>query len=691
MEQRTAAISENFKKMTFKAIGAIIFFILTYLLLVTAAILLTGLFGFAGGVIIAAKVTGITLMIGAGLISMGLLIIIFLIKFIFKRHTNDISHLTEINREEQPELFGFIESIVKEVKTDFPKKIYLSPEVNASVFYDSSFWSMFFPIRKNLQIGLGLVNVTTVSEFKAILAHEFGHFSQRTMKVGSYVYNVNKVIHNMLYDNDSFENLAGKWAGINSYFNFFIGLAMKILGGIQKILQKVYEIVNISYMALSREMEFHADEVAACVAGSKPLVTSLLRLDIADHSYNEVINYYNGKISESVITKNIFSHQKLVLNFLAKENNLPLQHDLPQVTSDSLGKFDKSKLVIKNQWASHPGTDDRVKELERLNIPERHPDTRPASVLFQNIEYIQALITEKLFQNVDYTEKVTYDNHEIFEQDFVRQFRENGFEPVYNGYYDNKDIPDLNLEEIISNISDHKKDARELFSDENTDLSATEISLERDVSVLRQIQSGEYKIKTFDYDGVKYNAGEAGNLISRLEKELTGIKETVRKLDEDIFIYFYHLSEQQSLSRELLSKYQDLKDLNADLERKYQVYSNIMDHTHFMSVTTSFSKIEEGITDMKTPEEDLKKEIRKMLDADVSYSINDTVKSTLNDYLSKERVYFEDENYDNDATSKLFECINIYRYLIFNQIYIAKKDLLDFQAKLKNNAASSSD
>jgi len=311
--------------------------------------------------------------------------------------------------------------------------------------------------------------------------------------------------------------------------------------------------------------------------------------------------------------------------------------------------------------------------------------------LFQNIEYIQALITEKLFQNVDYTEKVTYDNHEIFEQDFVRQFRENGFEPVYNGYYDNKDIPDLNLEEIISNISDHKKDARELFSDENTDLSATEISLERDVSVLRQIQSGEYKIKTFDYDGVKYNAGEAGNLISRLEKELTGIKETVRKLDEDIFIYFYHLSEQQSLSRELLSKYQDLKDLNADLERKYQVYSNIMDHTHFMSVTTSFSKIEEGITDMKTPEEDLKKEIRKMLDADVSYSINDTVKSTLNDYLSKERVYFEDENYDNDATSKLFECINIYRYLIFNQIYIAKKDLLDFQAKLKNNAASSSD
>jgi Zn-dependent protease with chaperone function len=39
--------------------------------------------------------------------------------------------------------------------------------------------------RKNLQIGIGLVNSVTVSEFKAVLAHEFGHFSQRSMKVAA--------------------------------------------------------------------------------------------------------------------------------------------------------------------------------------------------------------------------------------------------------------------------------------------------------------------------------------------------------------------------------------------------------------------------------------------------------------------------------------------------------------------------
>ena len=49
-------------------------------------------------------------------------------------------------------LFSLIEEIVVKVNTDFPKKIYLSTEVNAAVFYDSSFWSMFFPIKKNLLI-----------------------------------------------------------------------------------------------------------------------------------------------------------------------------------------------------------------------------------------------------------------------------------------------------------------------------------------------------------------------------------------------------------------------------------------------------------------------------------------------------------------------------------------------------------
>ena len=155
----------------------------------------------------------------------------------FKFHKVDRSHLHEITRKDEPALFSMIDEIVEKVDTSFPKKVYLSSNVNAAVFYDSSFWSMFFPIRKNLQIGLGLVNTVSKSELKAILSHEFGHFSQKTMKVGSYVYNVNQVIFNMLYDNESYERLIQRWGSISDYITIFVLIAIKIIEFIQWILR----------------------------------------------------------------------------------------------------------------------------------------------------------------------------------------------------------------------------------------------------------------------------------------------------------------------------------------------------------------------------------------------------------------------------------------------------------------------
>ena len=72
-------------------------------------------------------------------------------------------------------------------------------------------------------------HTVTEAELKAILAHEFGHFSQKEMKIGSYVYNVNQVIHNLLFENDSFDDTVERWAGISSYFSIFVIPAVKVI------------------------------------------------------------------------------------------------------------------------------------------------------------------------------------------------------------------------------------------------------------------------------------------------------------------------------------------------------------------------------------------------------------------------------------------------------------------------------
>ena len=47
--------------------------------------------------------------------------------------------------------------------------------------------SLFFPVGKDLTIGMGLVDTINLSEFKAIIAHEFGHFPT-FMKIGSHCF-----------------------------------------------------------------------------------------------------------------------------------------------------------------------------------------------------------------------------------------------------------------------------------------------------------------------------------------------------------------------------------------------------------------------------------------------------------------------------------------------------------------------
>lgn len=141
-------ISPEFKKNTIGAILSILLFIIVYISLLALSVILTLFCGYIGYSIMTISFHLKTLLLGIAVIGIGILIFIFLVKFFFKKKTIDNSNLIEITQEEEPDLFLFINDIIKEVKTKFPKKIYVSEDVNASVFYDSTFWSMFLPVKK---------------------------------------------------------------------------------------------------------------------------------------------------------------------------------------------------------------------------------------------------------------------------------------------------------------------------------------------------------------------------------------------------------------------------------------------------------------------------------------------------------------------------------------------------------------
>ena len=85
--------------------------------------------------------------------------------------------------------------------------MFVTARVNAAVFYDLSFRNLLFPTRKNLEIGLGLVEGLTLDELKAVIAHEFGHFAQRTMAVGRWVYVSHQIAGHVIVHRGWIDNL----------------------------------------------------------------------------------------------------------------------------------------------------------------------------------------------------------------------------------------------------------------------------------------------------------------------------------------------------------------------------------------------------------------------------------------------------------------------------------------------------
>ena len=441
--------SAAFKKEVSGVMGSIVFFFTVYVLLFLLSIGLVIGCVYAGLAIITHIRHWIGILAGIGMIGVGIMVFIFLVKFLFAVTRFDRSNSIEITETAQPELFAFIRQVTIDTQTPFPKKIYLSPDVNACVFYDSSFWSMFLPIKKNLQIGLGLVNSVNISEFKAVMAHEFGHFSQRSMKLGSFVYNVNKIIHNMLFENTSYSNFLGSWASVSDVFAFFANLTIKIAQGIQWVLRQVYKLVNKNYMSLSREMEFHADAVAASVSGSNSLVTALRRIELADAGYNIALQKCNDLFREKKISNNIYQNHKTVLKHLANEFKLSEEHGLPVVTDDFIINNNTSRVNFKDQWASHPTTEDRTQHLLQLSIPAEVV-TESAWQLFRDKEKLQSQLTMKVYENVTVDkEVVTVDNH-VFETKLQSDTTKFSLPEEYKGFYDARHI-DLLADEEIAN------------------------------------------------------------------------------------------------------------------------------------------------------------------------------------------------------------------------------------------------
>jgi len=691
MQNNVLNVSGNFRKVAIRSIYSILLFILTYIILIALGIGVVLLCGLAAYSVLMFHPSFVTGMIALGFLGMGLLIFFFLIKFIFSGSKKvDRSHLVEITKGQQPGLFNLISEIVTEVNTDFPKKVYISADVNASVFYDSNFWSMFFPVRKNLQIGLGLMNAISATELKAILAHEFGHFSQRSMKVGSYVHHVNKVIYNMLYENEGYNSILGGWSNISAYFALFAKGSVWVIQGIQYVLTKVHTVLNLNYMALSREMEFHADAVAASVAGSQPLVNSLLRLGVADLSLNLVFNYYDNKIQHAQKPLNLYPQHYYLLNKMAMLEELPVQDDVPILSVDSYRKFNKTKLVLDDQWSSHPSTEQRVEKLKALNEPIKSAYSGIAIDLLVDKENLQELITDRLFLHVKYEVAPTTVGLKEFIDDHIKDEEDNSYPAIFKSYYDDRDpYSNYTEKDFEPPVLDQRLIFEELINKETlVDINSLNTA-RADRDTLEHIHNGVIQIETFDYDGIKYNAIDAYQLVTFLEAEITRYTDILNKKDYDLFTYFLNKAAQQDKLNDFKTHSLTYQASAKNIQGQKDVYTNLVEATIFMQNTTPFDEIIQNMVQVKKMEKLFKEQIKFLMeDALYEGHIDNEILAIFEEYLSKDWKYFGNDLYFNQEVDLLFSTMFHFSVVVFKLHFKLKKSLLEFQVSMLDNSKS---
>ncbi|AKF09062.1 M48 family metallopeptidase [Sandaracinus amylolyticus] len=382
---------------------------------------------------------GGNVLLAAGISLPALFFIAFLVRGLFVvKHAKDPS-LVELDEQREPLLFAFLRRLADETGAPRPHRVFVSARVNASVFYDLSFWNLIFPSKKNLEVGLGLVNALTLDELKAVIAHEYGHFAQRTMAVGRWVYVAQQIAGHIIVSRGVFDRVLSFISSIDIRVAW-IGWIMRLfVWAIRSVLDTVFRVVVLAHRALGREMELQADRVAVSVSGSDSLVHALHRLGPADEAWEEAIAFTHEEAVAGRPVADLLSVQSAALEHLRRilsEPGFGLTPDRPE--SAAVHRvFDSELAQPPRMWMTHPPNREREEHAKAIYLGSSL-DPRPAWALFSDPETLRREITRSflalLFAKIPNASAEPVPEAQSLAK-FEERFARASLDPRYRGAY----------------------------------------------------------------------------------------------------------------------------------------------------------------------------------------------------------------------------------------------------------------
>ncbi|MBL8508739.1 M48 family metallopeptidase [Chitinimonas sp. JJ19] len=360
---------------------------------------------------------------------------VFMLKALFFVKQGGEPDDIEVTAKDEPTLFAFLYKLADEAGAPRPHRVFLSPRVNAAVFYDLSILNLLFPSRKNLEIGLPLVNVLTLGELKAVLAHEFGHFAQRTMAVGRWVYISQQIAGHIIAKRDMLDGFLSGLSRFDIRVAWIGWILSLIVWSIRSLLESAFHLVVLAQRALSREMEMQADLVAVSLTGSDELVHALHRLGAADDAWDRAVGFAASEFDAGQRVTDLFAVQSRVIAHMRTILNEPDYCRPPAIPArqpQDHRLFTADLAQPPRMWSTHPFNHEREANAKRVYLPVPG-ESRSAWLLFRDAAKLREDMSVHVFRLAD--GKPTPIAMEEALEKLDKQFQREDLNRFYRGAY----------------------------------------------------------------------------------------------------------------------------------------------------------------------------------------------------------------------------------------------------------------
>lgn len=244
-----------------------------------------------------------------------------------------------LRRVEAPELFAFIDAVRKQVRAPKAHRVLITNNFNAAVVQLPRLG--IFGWQKNyLLLGLPLMQGLTLGEFKAVIAHEFGHLCGAHGKFGAWIYRLRA----------GWGRLSQALIGDEHWSSFLFVPFFRWFGPV---------FAGYSFVQ-ARQQEYEADRVSAEAAGRATAAAALIRV-------NEQGEFLDSRYWREVFRRADVDPHPLATPFSSMGSVLT-QVRAAEEAQNFLGEAIKRRTGYSD---THPSLSDRLKALDQApQLPE---------------------------------------------------------------------------------------------------------------------------------------------------------------------------------------------------------------------------------------------------------------------------------------------------------------------------------